>query len=249
MSNNSLGRRTVEWRTALRRRVNLPVRWGRPVGQRLMHGDALAVQRQFAEFTMIPPRSFVDNLELARTIRQLDGDVIECGVWRGGMIAGIAAVLGADRRYVLFDSFEGLPPAQEIDGCSALAWQANKESPAYYENCSAEEAWARSAMARAGVTNPELQRGWFADTVPAFAATGSPIALLRLDGDWYDSTMVCLEHLFPLVADGGLVIIDDYGTWDGCTRAVHRYLADDLRTEAIRVTAGGVTFLRKGSKP
>lgn len=71
------------------------------------------------------------------------------------------------------------------------------------------------------------------------------IALLRLDGDWYDSTMTCLMHLFPLVTTGGLVIIDDYGVWEGCTRAVHRYLADNERPEGIRTTSSGVAYIVK----
>ena len=100
-------------------------------------------------------------------------------------------------------------------------------------------------MKLAGVANPEIHQGWFQTTVPQFARDAAPIALLRLDGDWYESTMTCLEHLFPLVVSGGVVIVDDYGTWDGCSRAVHRYLADNDRPESILRTPANVAYLVK----
>ena len=75
--------------------------------------------------------------------------------------------------------------------------------------------------------------------------TEASIALLQLDGDWYESTMVCLQNLFPLVVEDGLVIIDDYGTWDGCTKAVHAYLSEHDGPEAVRYSPDGVAYLRK----
>ena len=102
-------------------------------------------------------------------------------------------------------------------------------------------------MMRAGATF-ESHRGWFDDTVPKYAAEQPTIAVLRLDADLYDSTMVCLTHLFPLVAQGGLVIIDDYGEysgWVGCTRAVHDYLSAEQRPEGIRTTPRLVAYLKR----
>ena len=69
--------------------------------------------------------------------------------------------------------------------------------------------------------------GWFQDTVPRDARSVDKIALLRLDGDFYDSTRVCLENLYPRVVKNGLVVIDDYGDWQGCQRAVDEFLAAD----------------------
>lgn len=66
--------------------------------------------------------------------------------------------------------------------------------------------------------------GWFQDTVPRAAGEIGDIAILRLDGDWYHSTVVCLEHLYPRVVRGGFVIIDDYRYYAGCTKAVEEYL-------------------------
>jgi O-methyltransferase len=179
--------------------------------------------RKYAAYTMIPRESFVLNLQLCDRFSNVGGDVVECGVWKGGMSAAMSEVLGVNRTFHLYDSFEGLPPAKEIDGPNALAWQQNTTAENYFDNCSAVESFAIDAMRLANCPNYFIHKGWFDKTTGQY--DGGTIAVLRLDGDWYDSVFVCLEALFPKVADGGVVIIDDYYTWDGCTRAVHDYLS------------------------
>jgi O-methyltransferase len=182
-----------------------------------------ALYAKYAEYTMIPKGTYINNLSLIDEHRAVAGCVVECGVWRGGMIAGIAELLGPDRQYVLFDSFEGLPPAKVIDGPAAREWQADTTDPAYCDNCSAPSSFASHAMQLAGARNVSVHAGWFKDTLQQYVPP-APIAILRLDGDWYDSTMVCLEALFAHLAPEGVVIVDDYSTWDGCRRAVNDYL-------------------------
>lgn len=201
------------------------------------------IYKQCRDFTMIPRDWFVDNLCLIDTVRDVPGCVVECGVWRGGMSAGMALLLGPRRKYYLFDSFEGMPPVMPIDGEAANRWQRNKEAPGYYNNCSAPEEFAINAMKMTAVPSFETIRGWFDQTIPKWTAKES-IAILRLDGDWYDSTMTCLEHLFYRVSSGGIVIIDDYYTWDGCSRAVHDFLSRHSRTERIR-SFGYLAYLVK----
>jgi O-methyltransferase len=185
------------------------------------------------DYTMVDRNAFCDNLVLAETVQGTAGCVVECGVWRGGMSAGIANVLGNDRDYYLFDSFEGLPPAKTIDGPAAVAWQKDTTSPKYYDNCRAPAEYARAAMNLAGVQRFHLIAGFFDKTLPEFQLQ-EKMALLRLDGDWYESTMVCLKHLFDKVAEGGLIIVDDYYTWDGCSRAVHDFLSSKNAHERVR---------------
>lgn len=192
---------------------------------------------------MIPRDSYFNNLDLAERVKGLPGCVIECGVWRGGMCAGLASILGRSRDYYLFDSFEGLPPAREIDGPAALRWQSNKQGSTYHENCSAPPDFARRAMTLAGVASFELVQGWFNETMPK-KKIEKPIVLLRLDADWYDSTMVCLEHLFELVTPGGLIILDDYYYFDGCSRALHDFLSRRSAAERVR-HIGNVCYLEK----
>jgi len=201
------------------------------------------IYSSYSEFTMIPPATYKANLEICSRYKKIEGCVVECGVWRGGMIAGIASILGAERTYYLFDSFEGLPSVKDIDGPDAHKWQNDKDSPYYFDNCRAEIGFAQEAMQRTGCANVNLIKGWFNETTTNFI-TNSPIAVLRLDGDWYESTMVCLENLYPQVAKNGVIIIDDYYVWDGCSRAVHDYLSKNSLPVRIK-TFKDVCYIEK----
>lgn len=198
------------------------------------------IYEKYRDFTMVVPDDYVENLRLAARVREVAGCIVECGTWRGGMIAGIADVLGPDRRYYLFDSFQGLPPAQTVDGAAALAWQADKTSPGYYNNCTASEADVRVAMSMSAARRYNVAKGWFSDTLPN-TKIAEPIALLRMDADWYASTKCILDNLAPKVAPGGLLIVDDYHTWDGCTLAVNEFAA--LKKWRIRQSRRGICFI------
>jgi O-methyltransferase len=203
-----------------------------------------AVYDKYKGFTMVTREDCVKFLSLLSNFKKVSGSVVECGVWRGGMSAAMVDVMGKERNYYLFDSFEGLPPAKEIDGKSAMAWQKDVKSPGYYDNCKAEMEWAEKAMKTSGAKNYKLVKGWFDSTVPTHKFD-EPIAILRLDGDWYDSTMVCLENLFPKVAEGGLIILDDYYVWDGCAKALHDYLSKNKRAERITQAYSSGCYLVK----
>jgi O-methyltransferase len=192
----------------------------------------LGLYRKYGRFTMAPFPYFWRNMLLVNERRHVKGCVIECGVWRGGMSAGIAEVLGPGRQYFLFDSFEGLPPATELDGESAKAWQSDTKSASYFDNCRAPIEFAEEAMRLSGASDYKLIKGWFEDSLLNFVPP-SPIAILRLDGDWYESTMAVLEALFKHLARDGIVIVDDYYAWDGCSRAVHDFLSRHKLTARI----------------
>ena len=206
--------------------------------------DYYLLYEKYKDCSMVPPDTYVRNLVLAELVSPVEGAVVECGVWRGGMIAGIAEILGHDRDYYLVDSFEGLPPAQEIDGASAIAWQQNTQSPLYFDNCAAAIEVAQATMQRAGVPRVHFVRGWFSESLKEFEVKGA-IAVLRLDGDWYDSTMDCLNYLYPQVASGGLVLVDDYYVWDGCSRAVHDYFSKHQLATRIQQFDGDVCYFLK----
>jgi O-methyltransferase len=192
----------------------------------------LWLYRAYREYTMAGAGIFWRNLLIVDERRHVKGCVVECGVWRGGMSAGMAHVLGPDREYFLFDSFEGLPAATPRDGEQAKQWQEDTSSPTYYDNCRAPIEFAERAMKLSGAPNYRLVKGWFEDTLPAFVPP-CPIAVLRLDGDWYESTMIALESLFKHLARDGIVIVDDYYAWDGCSRAVHDFLSRHQMTTRI----------------
>lgn len=207
--------------------------------------DTNKLYRKYNSFTMLSKRDFFDNLELVKKNKYLEGSLVECGVWRGGISAAMAEALGNNRTYYLFDSFEGLPPAKEIDGETAINWQKKTDAPNYYNNCAAEIEWATKAMKLSAATNYKIIKGWFCDTLPDFDKNES-IAILRLDGDWYDSTMECLTNLYPLVVQGGIILIDDYLAWDGCSRAVHDYLSrNNLSCRIKQYNNGNLHYIIK----
>jgi O-methyltransferase len=197
-----------------------------------------------AAYTMVPRGTYLKNLLLVDQFRFVAGAVVECGTWKGGMIAGIATTLGPERSYHLFDSYQGLPPAKEIDGPAAQRWQADTDGAQYHDNCTASAEDARAAMRLSGATDVHIVPGWFEETLAA-PDLPEPIAILRLDGDWYDSTMTCLEALFPRVVQGGIVILDDYYYWDGCSRAVHDYLSRHQSVSRISQFRDEVVYLHK----
>ncbi|MFV0389442.1 MAG: TylF/MycF/NovP-related O-methyltransferase [Pyrinomonadaceae bacterium] len=202
---------------------------------------------KFSDYTMVPRETYIRNLELISDENVPDGAIVECGVWKGGMIAGIANLFGNDRSYYLFDSFEGLPPAKDIDGAGALSFQADPPSEANMFNLAADQTFAESAMSIAldgDFSSVSIVKGWFKDSI-AETVIDKPIAVLRLDADWYDSTLICLDLLFPKMANNGILIIDDYIVLDGCSRAVHDYLSKNRRPEKIRQFNNDVIYIQK----
>lgn len=212
--------------------LRIPLFLARQIRNYIGENKRLAVYDRYKNFTMIPPGCYYDNLHLASTRSSVKGAIVECGVWRGGMIAGIAETQHHKNIY-LCDSFEGLPPVKEIDGESAKQWQNNTTSKHYFNNCKAEESYATDAMRLSGNANYHLIKGWFNDTLPELTIPEG-ISILRLDGDWYDSTMVCLKYLLPQMNKGGVIIIDDYYAWDGCSKAIHDYLSQHHSNLRIR---------------
>jgi len=202
----------------------------------------LGIQMKYKEFTMIPRKVYLDNLYLARKFAPKNGCVIEAGAWRGGMIRGLVDVLGTKHySFHIFDSFEGLPKAKEIDGQAAISWQANKDSPTYYNNCTAEMDVVDKLFSNVN-GNYSIYPGWFENTLGDFVSNDK-IAILRLDADWYDATMLCLKSFWDKMNPRGLIILDDYGTWDGCKKAVDDFLLDKAPNIAVRRTRIGTHFI------
>jgi O-methyltransferase len=205
------------------------------------------IYKKYSDYTMISKNIYIDNLKLIEVhfkFFNLNQSIIECGVWRGGMIAGIADILGPEYCYHIFDSFEGLPDAKEIDGESAIKWQLDKESINYHNNCSAEQELVESVIKMSLAKKYYFYKGWFETTLPLNKNNIGQISLLRLDGDWYESTMTCLENLYPLIQYNGIIIVDDYFDWDGCCKAIHDYLSKIKSKSRIR-TNGNLMYIIK----
>lgn len=179
----------------------------------------------------------------------IPGSFVECGVWRGGSAAVMALAIrhsGQARDLHLFDSFEGLPEPTEKDGAMAKEYSGGRASGALKSvgqcNAGLKEVQA-FLLGRLGLDTSKVHFhvGWFQDTLPNVAPKLGPIALLRLDGDWYESTRLCLEYFYPNVSRGGIIIMDDYWAWEGCRKAVDEYRQNhqiDTPVNRIDLVAG-----------
>jgi O-methyltransferase len=162
------------------------------------------------------------------------GDFVECGVWKGG--SSMAAALRliqlnqTDRCFYLFDTFDGMTPPSDIDRSASSGFSAAamlKFAPTKSKLLArAPIDEVRDNMATTGypVHLVHLVRGPVEETLPGQAP--ERIAVLRLDTDWYSSTKHELVHLFPRLSPGGILIIDDYGDWQGARRAVDEYFEE-----------------------
>jgi hypothetical protein len=208
------------------------------------------VYRRHRDATMLDERAYVANLRLVadwmRTHDPSAGSIVECGTWRGGMLFGLVETCPSVMEFHAFDSFAGLPPAGPLDGEEPARLQARGELVAGNNVATLDEFKAGLARLPADrAARVAAHRGWFADTLPGFR-TGRPIAILRLDCDWYDSMTLALDALFDQVSPGGLVILDDYLIWDGCARAVHDFLSRRKARERIQqFRSGRIPYILK----
>ena len=212
-------------------------------------------------FTMVPEPAIEFMVEqVLRLIRdKIPGVLMECGVWRGGcsmamLLAQQVALGRVERAVYMLDSFQGLPPVTARDGPLARKWQEGGDPDNFLDNCRAIRSDLERVLADMRFVDGDYKivEGWFDQTVSQVAGEVEPhsIALLRLDGDWYDSTRCCLDSLMPLVSEGGVVIMDDYYAWDGCARAVHDYLSSADAAYRIRSLPNwyGAYFVKKASR-
>uniref|UniRef100_A0A832MLP4 Macrocin O-methyltransferase n=1 Tax=Eiseniibacteriota bacterium TaxID=2212470 RepID=A0A832MLP4_UNCEI len=178
--------------------------------------------------------------------RGVPGDLVETGVWRGGSIIFMRAVLRAHgdmtRTVWAADSFQGLPRPD------AERYPADRGDKLWsYDQLAVSLEEVRANVARYGLLDERVRflKGWFKDTLP-----GAPIerlAVLRLDGDLYESTMDALDALYPRLSPGGYCIVDDYGVIPACRQAVEDYRARHGVTEPIRtIDWSGVYWIRRG---
>ncbi len=184
------------------------------------------------------------------------GSIVECGVWRGGSMMLAAKVLleskASERDLFLFDTFEGMPPPQAIDthptGATAADLLDNEKSQreTSYIWAIATKADVQSNLqsTRYPADRMHFIQGTVETTIPS--AAPQQIALLRLDTDWYESTRHELNHLYSRVSRGGVVIIDDYGWWNGSRAATDEFIAqcpDPILLHRLD-SGGGYSFVK-----
>jgi O-methyltransferase len=229
--------------------------------------DALSAIVRVLPKTMLPMPRLLDLYEIVKRLNRegVKGNLVECGVWNGGAV-GLMAIAnrrhpGPTRVLHLYDSFEGLPQPTKFDTNVYLGFleQRKETLDAAREKhgltaigaCrgTSEREVAKFLTGRLGVKREDLvfHVGWFQDTVPASRESVGDIALLRLDGDWYESTKFCIENLFDKVVSGGFVVIDDYGKFEGCRRAVDEFLTGRRITPTFAHSDPDCVYFRKTS--
>jgi O-methyltransferase len=198
--------------------------------------EDVALIERVEPYTMTSPeRVYMCARATEHIIRHgIPGDIVECGVWRGGSMMAIALTLirlgDQTRDLYLFDTFEGMPSPTAHDrdftgraGASKVAAGTRPDGRSWLY-ASLEQ--VRQAVLGTGYDPARVHfvKGKVEDTLPA----GAPqqVSLLRLDTDWYESTRHELRHLYPRLARGGVLIIDDYGYWKGARQATDEYLLE-----------------------
>lgn len=204
--------------------------------------------------TMVPPARLMNAYDSMRFLEQhaIEGHVAECGVWEGGCIGLMACASrrsGGARTFHLFDSFQGLPApsTQDANVTGEKTAELTPIGAAVASREKAEELFYD--VLRVDHERVVFHEGWFQDTVPIAARSIPSLAVLRVDGDWYESTKVCLKGLYDLVVEGGFVIVDDYGCFVGCRAAVDEFLAERGIDPKVLVPIDheGVYFRKPGS--
>ncbi len=202
--------------------------------------------------TMIGMRRLESLQECIETIiaEDVPGDLIETGVWRGGASMFMRAVLAAhgvtDRRIWVADSFAGLPPPD----VEKYPEDSGSRYHLFSEVLSVSLDEVQANFARYGLLDEQVcfLKGWFKDTLPR--APIDALALARLDGDMYESTMEALVHLYPRLSPGGYLIVDDYGLEDGlCKRAVDTFRAKQhIDSRLIDIDGHGVLWRKQAEE-
>jgi O-methyltransferase len=218
----------------------------------IMKYEYLDIIRQVTPYTLTTPARLFVLIEAVKYVinNSIEGDIAECGVWKGGsMMAAALALLrmnAPDRDLYLYDTFKGMTQPSEEDvtirGDTAheeYSYRAENKAPEVHPYALKSEdkndlsSWCYSSLEEVSKNMSSLGyprdriflvQGRVEDTIPH--QMPAHISILRLDTDFYESTKHELEHLFPRVSQGGVLIIDDYGHWLGQKKAVDEYFQE-----------------------
>ena len=175
----------------------------------------------------------------------IEGSFVECGVWFGGNIV-IAKTffnsIGDDREVIGYDTFEGMTDPTDFDGA-----KAKKKNETTTDWCKAPYDKVVSSLNKFGIKESDVRliKGDVRETLLVEDNLPQKVSILRLDTDFYDSTLVELQTLYHRLVDGGYLIIDDYGHWEGCRKAVDEFFgAKYVQNKFTKIDYTGIV-LRK----
>ena len=212
--------------------------------------EAKEIIRAVRPYTMTAAEKLYALILATRYVSQhgIPGDVVECGVWRGGSMQAVArTLLAADdtsRELYLFDTYEGMPPPSEKDvrhdgSAAADLLTTLPRNSKVWAVATLEDVQEGFAQIPYPAEKVHFVKGLVEETVPGEAP--EQISILRLDTDWYESTRHELEHLYPRLVSGGVLLIDDYGWWQGSREAVEEFLRETgERLLLLRMASGRI---------
>ena len=154
------------------------------------------------------------HLSLYLNSQRIEGDFVECGTYKGGTAAVLSKYMGQNRHLYLYDSFEGMPQTSPKDGQEAAKWVGKCL-------CSVDDVKEAMKLVSTGDDQYTIKKGWFEQTFRE--ELPNKVALLHCDADWYNSVTLVLETFYPLVVEGGCVVLDDFGYWEGCREAFYDF--------------------------
>jgi hypothetical protein len=222
----------------------------------------MEILKKIAQSAYSYPQTVINSYELTKKVceNNVEGDLVECGVAAGSQIAAFQVALTEsnqlrNRKIYAFDSFEGIPLAGEFDTEQAGIGEITHDKYAPIEERlvssgitvhSKENVIGNFQKWDLSIDNIIFVKGWFQHTVEKTSKEIKSISILRLDGDLHESTLICLQHLYPLVSKNGYVVIDDYAL-EGCRVAVKQYF-DSIKKplpDMINVDGHGVHYFVK----
>lgn len=217
------------------------------VSRNIKDAEFQEIYRLIQPYTMLSEARLYSLFTIIKKIcvENIPGNFVECGVAAGGSTALVAAVI---KRYTqqprwvyAFDSFDGMPAPTEKDKSNGIPAEVTGWGTG---TCAAPEASVKEICNKLGVGDiVQLVKGYFEDTLPKLRDKVGMIALLHMDGDWYESTKTIISNLYDRISNDGFVQVDDYGFWEGCRQALHEFETErQLKFELHQIDSTGVWF-------
>ena len=171
--------------------------------------------------------------------RQVNGDFVECGTYKGGTAAVLSKFMGSGRRLWIYDSFEGMPKTKDIDGEDAKEWIGK---------CVGSVADVKKVMRLLSISEQDyiIKKGWFNQTFRE--ELPRKVALLHCDADWYEPVSLALDTFYPLITECGCIILDDFGYWEGCREAFYDFCMRHNEKPLLERVGVYQTYWIKGKK-
>lgn len=172
--------------------------------------------KQLAPYTLCSPNRLTNLAKIASNLQSklIPGDFVECGTYKGGTAALLSQYLHKDQHLWLYDSFQGMPPTTERDGSEAEKWVGK---------CLGNIQDVEEVMniVKTPKSHYTIKKGWFETSFKDPLPT--KVALLHCDADWYNSVSLVLDTFYPLISEGGYIVLDDFGYWEGCREAFYDF--------------------------